>query len=155
MRANMTVDSKSDKSGYKVSSIVKDENREYYRFLRRGELRVQRCTQCLYLRYPARYICPECLSEESEWQMLSGRGTVETFCWYLKNILDPRYTTEWSWQEAPYNVALVQLDEGPRLITNVNDVPFGELKVGQKVGAVFVPISDEYAIVRFSPKAGA
>ena len=137
--------------GYNVEAIVKNETAEYHRYLRREEVRVQCCAQCGYLRYPQRFVCPECLSEESDWKPLSGRGKVETFIWYFKNILDTRYTKDWSYQDAPYNVAVVRLEEGPRLITNIEETGFGELKAGQAVEAVFVPISEEYAILRFKP----
>lgn len=134
-----------------VAAIVKPDNAEYHRYLKGGEVRVQKCTSCGYLRHPQRDVCPECLNEGHEWTALSGRGTVETFVWYLKNILDRRYTQDWAYQDAPYNVAVVRLEEGPRLLTNVEDVEFGALKAGDAVTASFVSISDEYAILRFKP----
>lgn len=141
-------------SGFNVTAIVKDDNAEYHRHLRRGELRVQCCRTCGYLRYPQRFVCPECLSEDSDWKQLSGHATVETFVWYFKNILDRRYTQDWSYQDAPYNVAVVRLDEGPRLITNIENTAFGDLKAGARVEALFVSISEQYSILRFTPQAG-
>jgi uncharacterized OB-fold protein len=101
--------------------------------LERGELLVQRCDACGALRHPARFVCPQCLSEEHSWSSLSGRGVVETFVWYLDR-LDP-----WpaGLPEPPYNVAVVVLDEGPRLLTNIVKVAFGELTVGDPVTARF------------------
>jgi uncharacterized OB-fold protein len=140
------------KVAYDVSAIVNQENAEYHRFLRRGELRLQACGKCSYLRHPARFVCPECLSEELEWKLLSGSARVETFIWYFKNILDRRYTSAWAYQDAPYNVSVIKLAEGPRLVSNVDRTSFEQLRVGQAVKASFVPISDDYAILRFVPQ---
>lgn len=140
---------------FNVAAIVNNDNADYHRSLRRGELRLQSCSECGYLRHPPRFVCPECLSETSEWKVLSGVATVETFIWYFKNILDRRYTSAWSYQDAPYNVAVVTLEEGPRLITNIDKTTFGQLKAGQIVTATFIPISDDYAILRFVPRDAA
>lgn len=137
---------------FNVAAVVNEDNADYHRFLRRGELRLQACGKCGYLRHPARFVCPECLSEESEWKLLSGSATVETFIWYFKNILDRRYTSAWAYQDAPYNVAVIKLAEGPRLISNVDRTSFEQLKAGQMVKASFVPISEDYAILRFVPQ---
>jgi hypothetical protein len=112
---------------------------------------MQACRHCGYIRTPPRPVCPQCLSEESDWKRMSGHGVVETFIWYFRNILDRRYTNDWAYQDAPYNVALVRLAEGPRVLTNVENTTFEALRTGQAVMAKFTPISDEYAILRFAP----
>jgi uncharacterized OB-fold protein len=137
---------------YNVSAIVNANNAEYLRLLRRGDLRMQACRGCGYVRTPPRPICPQCLSEESDWKRMCGQGIVETYIWYFKNILDRRYTNDWAYQDAPYNVALVRLAEGPRVLTNVENTTFEALRAGQTVTAKFIPISDAYAILRFMPE---
>jgi uncharacterized protein len=137
---------------FKVDAIVNDENDAYHRFLRKDELRCQQCSDCGHVRPPASWLCPECLSESFEWAAMSGRAEVRTFVWYLEDLLDTRYATDWAWREVPYNVAIVKLAEGPELITNIEDSVFGELKAGQAVRPRFVPISDDYAILRFGPE---
>ena len=80
-----------------------------------GELRLQRCQDCGTSRFPAASICPNCLSARAEWVAASGRGTV--WSWirmhqrYFKDL--PR--------EAPYNVALIELAEGPLMISALVD----------------------------------
>lgn len=108
------------------SSETQDD--QYRAFLARGEVRQQRCSACGYFRPPTSWVCPECLSEEWSWEAVSGSGTVETFVWYLQPF-DERCT------KVPYNVALVRLDEGVRVMGNVNAVAFGELRVGLQVVA--------------------
>lgn|GEM_PF-486583 len=123
----------------------------YHRFLRQGELRMERCDSCGYIRLPGRSICPECLNGASSWHLLSGEGSVQCFVWYMKDLLDTRYVTTWAYTNVPYNVALVRLREGPTVITNVVDVTHASLSYGMTVQARFVPVSEKYAILRFRP----
>lgn len=137
---------------FDIAAIVNDENRQYHRYLRQGELRLQRCSHCGHLRGVARRECPQCLSERCEWEEMSGRGRVETFIWYFEDVLDRRYTSAWAWRgDLPYNVAIVKLEEGPQFITNIEHTAFGQLTAGQAVTPVFVAISDDYGILRFTP----
>lgn len=136
---------------FDVSAIVDDENRDYHRFLKKREFRLQRCSRCGYLRPPASRECPECLSEDFAWEELRGGATVQTFIWYFEDVLDGRYTSAWAYRDVPYNVAIVKLDEGPQLLTNVEGTSFGVLRAGQRVVPVFVDIDEEYGILRFAP----
>lgn len=138
---------------FRTGAFVNDENRQYYSYLKNGEFRLQCCSGCGHVRPPARWICPECLSEDYEWRLMSGKAEVMTFIWYFEDVLDPRYVSAWAWRDVPYNVAIVKLDEGPQLITNIDDVEFGDLKVGQRVVPKFVDASPEYAVLRFVPES--
>lgn len=106
------------------------ENEAYASFLAAHELRVQRCRHCDRLRLPPSWVCPACLAEEYEWVAVSGRGVVHSFVWYMRP-LDPSFLA------TPYNVTIVELAEGPRLISRVVGVRPGELSVGQAVEAAF------------------
>lgn len=136
---------------FKVDAFVTPENEQYYRYLNAGELRLQCCSSCGYVRTAPRWICPECLSDDHEWRLMSGRAEVMTFIWYFEDVLDPRYVSAWAWRDVPYNVAIVRLEEGPQLVTNIERVAFGELKAGQKVVRNTVSVSPEYSILRFVP----
>jgi uncharacterized OB-fold protein len=139
---------------FDVDTVVNEENAAYYRFLRRGEFRLQQCKKCQFIRNPVSAICPECLNDDdSNWMIMSGKGSVQTFIWYFEDVLDPRYIKTWAYREVPYNVAIVKLDEGNQLITNIDDVDFDSLKAGMRVQASPYPISKEYAILRFKPIA--
>jgi uncharacterized OB-fold protein len=127
---------------------ITPETEPYWRALKQRKLLVQRCAGCGYLRLPARWICPECLSEEHAWEEMSGAGRVETFVWYLRHI-EP--VPDGIRRDLPYNVAVVQLAEGPRLLSNVEGTQFGELQVGDAVTASFEDISDDWAALRFVP----
>ncbi|MEZ5216458.1 MAG: Zn-ribbon domain-containing OB-fold protein [Ilumatobacteraceae bacterium] len=94
--------------------------------------------------YPRRF-CPFCGSRDVRWEEMSGRGTIYSFTVIRKGPGPYR-------EHSPYVVAYVELDEGPRLLTNVVDVPIDQVEVGQAVRVVFdaVPDSDD-ALPRFAP----
>ena len=75
-----------------------------------GELRMQRCAPCNELYFPPRPACPRCLSTDVTWEPLSGRGTLHTYL--INHRAAPGF-------EPPYAIAVVQLDEGPRMMSNI------------------------------------
>jgi uncharacterized OB-fold protein len=75
-----------------------------------GELRLQRCTSCDAHYFPPRPFCPDCLSDDVTWEAVSGRGTLHTY------VINHRPAPGF---EAPYAIAVVQLDEGPRMMSNI------------------------------------
>lgn len=89
-------------------------SRPYWDALREGRLMIQRCG-CGHAWLPARAACPSCLAPEPRWVSASGRGTLVS--WVVYHVAyHPAYESR-----LPYNVALVALDEGPRLLTNIVD----------------------------------
>src|SRR4051812_15836742 len=75
-----------------------------------GELRMQRCRACDELYFPPRPACPRCLSDAVTWETLSGRGTLHTYL--INHRAAPGF-------EPPYAIAVVQLAEGPRMMSNI------------------------------------
>lgn len=111
--------------------MIDEGNKAFWDACAAGELRVQRCITCGHLRYPISTVCPECLSEDAAWELLSGRGTVVSFC-----IFRHAYNEAWR-DRLPYNVALIQLEEGPRMLSNVHGVSPDEIRVGLEVKVAF------------------
>jgi uncharacterized OB-fold protein len=122
---------------------IGDHNRAFWDGLTRGELRLQRCGSCGHLRHPVIDTCPVCLSGEYAWETVSGRGEVLSTI-VFHQVYHPAFK-----DQVPYNVALVQLDEGPRLISNVIGVDPHDVRVGDRVQAVFEAVSDDVTIHRF------
>jgi uncharacterized protein len=123
--------------------IIDADNEKYWRYLQQGEPQMQRCSACGYWRYPPRWLCPECLSEDSAWQVLSGHGTIYSFIWYMES-LHPTFV------DVPYNVVIVRLDEGPLVISNVVNVSFGDIAVGQRVDFRIDEGPGGFALLRFA-----
>jgi uncharacterized OB-fold protein len=110
-----------------------------------GGLAFQRCIECGYLRLPPAAVCPECLHGKSEWVRDSGLGTVWSFCIYHR-AFDPAFK-----DALPYNVALIELDSGPLMISNVLAVEAAELKIGLRVVALTKEVRRDRRLVYFEP----
>ena len=108
----------------------------YWTGLAEGELRHQSCRQCGNAWLPAREECPRCLAEEWEWKPSSGRGRIISWVVYHQ-AFHPAFT-----DRLPYNVAVVELDEGPRLVTNILD-PVEKLAIERPV---VLQIEDESGV---------
>jgi len=129
----------------KLLPTIDDLNRPYWEGARVGELRMQRCRGCGALRFPPSRLCAECLSEESAWVVLSGKGTVWSYC-----VFHRAYFAGFE-AELPYNVVLVQLAEGPKLYSNLVGVPNERVRVGMPVRVRFERVTDEVTLVKFEP----
>jgi len=126
---------------------VTDENREFWEGARRGKLRMQKCDDCGHIRYPISHVCPKCLSYNFGWTDLSGQGEVFSYV-----VFHQLYNKAFE-KDIPYNVALVQLAEGPRMYSNIVGVDNAAVKIGDKVEAVFDPVTREVTIPRFRLRA--
>lgn len=120
-----------------------DSNRPFWTAAREGKLALQHCSDCGKPRYPINHVCPHCLSGKFQWKPVSGRGTV-----YSSIVFHQIYNQAFA-GDVPYNVSLIQLEEGPRMLSNVVGIPPSQVKVGDKVQAVFDPVTPEISIPRF------
>lgn len=111
---------------------------------RRGELAMQSCEACGGLQHPAGPVCRECWSDRLVWRSVSGRGAIYSY------TIVHRTTTGGFSGETPYAVAIVELDEGPRLTTNIVDCPLDQVRIDMPVSAVFEP-NGEIFLVKFAP----
>ena len=127
---------------------IDDVNRPFWDGCRDGVLLLQRCSDCGHLRYPISIVCPQCLSTAATWEPMSGRGEVYTFA-----IFRHAYNDGWR-DRVPYNVALVQLEEGPTLISNVVGVEPEEIRIGMPVTVVFEAVTDDVTVPQFTPLEG-
>ncbi len=125
--------------------IINDLNRPHWEGARRREFRVQRCTECGHLWFPPMPNCSACLSPGFEWIEVSGKGTVYSYIVYHQGWL-PGYR-----DDLPYNVAIIELDEGIRLINNVVSASHNDLAIGMRVEAVYEDVTAEITIPRFKP----
>lgn len=126
---------------------IDEESRGFWEACRRHELRIQRCRSCGALRYYPRALCPSCLSDGVEWVLCSGRGTVYTFTITHQNQA-PGFR-----EQLPYALAVVTLEEGPQMLTNIVDCPLDEIRIGMPVEVTFADVNDEIAIPLFRPRS--
>jgi len=124
---------------------ITPDMKPFFDAAKRHELVVQRCRQCGTHRFPAREICSQCLSRESEWVQVSGLGEVFSY-----NVMHQVYQAGFA-AEVPYAVVVVKLREGPKLVSNLVGVPPHDIKIGAPVRVVFEDISDEVTLPKFTP----
>jgi uncharacterized OB-fold protein len=127
----------------KLLPTLSDENRPFWDAAKRQELHMQQCQDCNHIRYPINHICPKCLSGRAEWKRLSGRGEVFSYI-----VFHQVYHAGFA-KDVPYNVAMIQLEEGPRMFSNVIGVPTDQVKVGDKVEVTFDKVTEDVTIPRF------
>jgi uncharacterized protein len=117
---------------------------EFYGWLRRHELRFQRCAGCGRYRHVPRELCAACGSDGWEWAPSTGRGTVFTWATTYR-ALHPAFT------DVPFTQVVVELEEGPRMVTSVEGVGEDDLAIGMPVEVVFDDVDDELTLARFRP----
>jgi uncharacterized OB-fold protein len=120
-------------------------NGPYFEGAKQRELRFQKCDHCGHVRFPPSTHCPQCLTGELTWIKASGRGQVWSFI-----IMHQKYFKAFA-NDLPYNCALVQLDEGPLMMSTIVDTPLDSICCNMKVEAVFEDATDEIAIPKFRP----
>lgn len=122
------------------------EDGEFWAGARRGELRIQRCSQCGLHQHYARMLCRHCGAEGPEWVTASGLGTVYSFTVIRQNGIPPFR------DRVPFVVAAVDLDEeGARVLGAMPDLAPDAAVIGMRVRAVFRPASDDAGFVDFTP----
>ena len=126
--------------------IVTPDAAFFWEGAKRGELLAQRCASCGDLQHPPRPMCPRCHSVQRDLVRLSGRG--EVYSWII-----PRHPPPVGFAESPI-VAVIQLEEGIRLVSNVVRVAAGQVAIGLEVEVQFEPTVGGYAVPVFRPRTG-
>ncbi len=117
----------------------------FWKGTRDGKIVVQACTKCGYLRWPPGPICNECLSSETEWKEISPIGTLWSYAVYHR-AMNPRFK-----DEIPYTVALVELDDGPRMYGRLVATT-AKVEPGVRVRAAFQEIEPGVTFVYWEIK---
>jgi len=121
------------------------EAKPFWANLREHKLTAQRCKACgKFFTFPPQGSCPHCLSSDYDWIAVSGKGKVYSFVTYHR-AWHPAYQ-----DKTPYNVSLIDLDEGPRLISNVVACKHDAVKIGMPVEIVYDD-REEYTLPQFRP----
>ena len=137
-------------SGLPVRKVeVNAETQEFWEATARGALLLRRCDACAAVIWYPRAFCPMCQSMETSWIESSGRGTVYSFSITRKGA------GAWA-GAAPYVIAYVELEEGPRVLTNIVGCAVEDVHVDMAVKVTFDPVVDEagrdtMAMFRFEP----
>lgn len=120
------------------------ETQPYWDGAKAGELRLQRCDACAHAYFPPRPFCPKCAHRKVSWFTASGKGMLYSYVIHERPA--PGFTP-------PYSIAVVQLDEGPRLMSNIVGCPQTPeaLKLDMRLEVVFTPVSEKITLPQFKP----
>lgn len=130
----------------RILPVVTEENAPYWLSAREHALKLPYCMACERAFYPVQHRCPRCLGERLEWRPVSGRARV--YSWIVVHqVYDQSFA-----DRVPYVVAVVELEEGPRMVTNIVNVPPQDVRGGLPVRAVYEDIDDGVALVHFEPR---
>jgi uncharacterized OB-fold protein len=121
------------------------ETRPYWEGCGRGELVLQRCRSCSVVQHRPRAICASCLSSEIEHFAASGRGTIYSHTVTHQNGM-PGFR-----DACPYVLAYVDLEEGPRLMSNVVGCHPETVRIGMAVRVDCVETGNDFGVPRFVP----
>ena len=117
----------------------------FWEAAKRHELMMQRCKKCAEWIFYPREQCPNCFSQDMEFQKVSGRGRVYAYTTVYQPA-HPAFN-----DEAPYVFAIVQLDEGVRVATNIVGIPHEQVKVDMAVEAAYEDVTPEWTLIKFKP----
>lgn len=117
----------------------------YWAAAREHRFVIQRCKTCGEHQFYPRGVCSHCLSSDLEWMDASGRGTVYS---YSVNYRAPHPGFA---DDLPFVLAIVELEEGPRMMTNIVDCDPESVTIGMAVTVTFDDVTDEVTLPKFRP----
>jgi uncharacterized OB-fold protein len=124
---------------------ISGETRPYWDSCRRGQLLIQKCDSCGEYQFYPRGICANCWSNDIQWITSSGKGTVWTFTVTYQNGT-PGFA-----EDVPYVLALVELEEGVRMFTNIVECDPRSVTIGMPVEVTFVQATNQISVPYFKP----
>jgi uncharacterized OB-fold protein len=127
----------------RMRPVVGHDNREWWDHINEGSLTIQKCKECGTLRHPPRPMCWKCQSLENEHMPASGKGIVYSFVVIHKPVI-PGY-------EYPLVVAVVELEEGTRIVSNLVGIDAGDVKIGIPVKVSIEAVDDTLKLPLFRP----
>ena len=115
----------------------------FWESCKKHEMALQQCVSCKQFRYPPRSLCPTCHFPEAQWNPVSGRGKV-----YVSLVMCRSYGSAWE-RDVPYNISLIDLDEGVRIWSNVMGCPPDEVNIGDRVRISYEDVTNEITLPKF------
>lgn len=125
--------------------VIDPESRPYWEALREGRLQLKHCRDCGRHHHYPRELCPHCGSDAVEWSQARGTGTIYSYT-IARRPAGPAFKAD-----TPYVVAIIELDEGARLMSHIAGIDPEEVRIGQRVALEFEPVTAEITLPRFRP----
>jgi uncharacterized OB-fold protein len=119
------------------------DSKPYWDGARQHELLLQQCSECEKFRFYPRSVCPYCFSDRFEWRASKGRGSVYSFT-VIHRAPSPAFR-----DKVPYVLALIELEEGVRMMSNVIECDPAAVRIGRAVEVVFEDLTEEITLPKF------
>lgn len=123
--------------------VANADSHTYWNAARERRLVIRKCNACGQLHFMPRYLCPSCWSDNLDWIDASGTGRVHSFS-VIRRASDPVFASR-----VPYVLALIELDEGPRMMANILGKDALGVAVGDPVTVTFEDRGDGALIPQF------
>jgi len=125
--------------------LIDEESKPFWDAAKQHQFVLHHCKNCGTYYYPASY-CRKCATlAHMEWAPASGKGTLYTYI-IMHQVYQPGFKGE-----VPYNVSIVELEEGPFILTNIINCKNEDLKIGMPVQVVFDDATEEVSLPKFKP----
>ena len=128
---------------------INADNAPFWEGCRQHELKFQQCSHCKHIRWPPSHLCPRCHETAINWLISKGVGKIYTFAVYHA-AFHPGFKAE-----LPYTVAVVELDEGPHILTNIIGCPPEKVTCDMPVQVTWEEIEEGICLPKFMPRDGA
>lgn len=120
-------------------------SKPFWEGAKKHKLLLKKCKNCGHIDHPPYLFCTECMHEECEWVEASGKAKIYTLTTTMLGAPVP------FWNDMPYTIAMVDLVEGPRMLTQIVEANPKDIKIGMEVEVVFDDITEEITLPKFRP----
>jgi uncharacterized protein len=125
--------------------VIQPWSEAFWKGTKEGQLLIQECKQCgSKIFYPRKY-CPDCWSSELSWSRASGKAKVFSYSITHAGVEEHFY------EDLPFVLALVDLEEGVRMMTNIVGCPPEEVAIGMDIEVVFDHVTEDIALPKWKP----
>ena len=127
--------------------IPTPETAHFWEGAKTGELRLQKCDECAHIYFPPRPFCPSCVSKKVSVFKASGRGFL--YSYVINQRPHPAF-------DGAYSIAIVELEEGPRMMTNIVNVDQTPeaLQLDMPLEVIFEVLNEDISLPYFQPAGG-
>jgi len=123
--------------------VANADSRPYWDAVKDQKLLIRKCSDCGELHFMPRYLCPFCWSDKLEWVQSKGAGSVHSYT-VIRRAPVQTFATR-----VPYVIALIELDEGPRMMANVLGEDALDTKIGDRVNVIFEDRGEDAKVPQF------
>lgn len=124
--------------------IIDPDTAPYWKASTEHRLLIKYCRDCGKHHFYPRELCPHCHSDAVDWVQAKGTGAIYSFT-IARRPAGPAFKPD-----APYVVAIVELDEGPRMMTNITGSPPDSIRIGQRVAVAYEDINADVSLPKFA-----